>query len=71
MRCRAMGRKKQYEESLRVPLEAGITARLDACREPYETRLDVIRKAIDRELALRAKPQTPSSPPPSPNAQSD
>jgi hypothetical protein len=51
---RRMGRKKEFAESLRVPLAAGTTARMDAVLEPDEPRLSLIREAIDREILRRA-----------------
>ncbi len=52
---RTVGRKKQWTESLRVPLPEGTTARLDAVREEGEDRLSVIRKGIELELRRREK----------------
>lgn len=51
----AMGRTKLWHESLRVPLKAGTTDRLDAVRLDGEDRLTVIRKAIESELRRREK----------------
>lgn len=50
---RRMGRKKEFEESLRVPLAAGTIARMDAVLEPGEPRLNLIREAIDLEVTRR------------------
>lgn len=49
-----MGRKKQFPEQIRLPLEAGAIARIDASLADGETRLDMIRDAIKRELERRA-----------------
>lgn len=50
---RRMGRRKEFDESLRVPLAAGTTSRMDAVLEPGEPRLSLIREAIERELERR------------------
>lgn len=50
-----MGRRKEFDESLRVPLAAGTTARMDAVLEPDEPRLSLIREAIDREIKRRER----------------
>ena len=48
-----MGRKKEYPDRITLPLAEGVAARLDAARADGETRLDVIRAAIERELERR------------------
>lgn len=50
-----MPRAKVYEEQIRVPLPAGMTAKIDAVLAPSEPRLDLIRAAIARELKRRSK----------------
>ncbi len=50
-----MGRNKEYPDRLTLPLAEGVVARLDEAREEGETRLDVIRVAIERELKRRSK----------------
>lgn len=58
-----VGRKKEFEESLRLPLAAGTTARIDAMLAEGEPRLDLIRDAIERELVRRARiTRNPASP---------
>jgi hypothetical protein len=52
---RRMGRRKEFDESLRVPLAAGTTARMDAVLEPDEPRLTLIREAIEREIKRRER----------------
>lgn len=52
---RRVGRRKEFDESLRVPLVAGTTARMDAVLEPDEFRLDLIREAIEREIKRRER----------------
>jgi len=52
---RRMGRRKEFDESLRVPLAAGTTARMDAVLEPDEPRLTLIRDAIEREIKRRER----------------
>lgn len=47
------GRKKLYPERLTLPLEGGTTARIDSVVRDNETRLDVIREAVEAELARR------------------
>lgn len=56
-----VGRKKQFEARITLPLEAEQLARVDAALEDGEARLDMIRQAIDRELKRRARtPQRPT-----------
>jgi predicted transcriptional regulator len=38
-----------------LPLAEGVTDRLDALVEPDETRLDIIRSAIDKEVKRRER----------------
>lgn len=61
---RRMGRRKEFDESLRVPLAAGTTSRMDAVLEPGEPRLSLIREAIEREIKRRERLTTnlPSRP---------
>lgn len=68
-----MGRKLQFPESLNVSLAAGTIARLDAARREGESRLDLLRRAVDLELTRRGHgevldPLAPSPPPGPPNA---
>ena len=48
-----MGRKKLWTERLTLPLDAETDERLDAALHGDETRLDLIRAAIERELRRR------------------
>lgn len=50
-----VGRRKEFDEQLRLPLAAGVTARIDAVLEPEEPRLDMIRDAIEREIKRRER----------------
>lgn len=50
-----MGRTKLYDESLRLPLSGVLRQRLDAVLDNGETRLDVIRAAIEREVKRRER----------------
>jgi len=50
-----MGRKKLWDERILLPLTSGMLERLDAGLADGETRLDLIRKAIDRELKRRER----------------
>lgn len=52
-----MGRKLRYPERTELPLAAGTTARIDAVRQEGETRLDLIRHALDLELTRRGAPE--------------
>lgn len=52
---RKMGRKKLWAENVNLTLPAGAKARMDAALEEGEDRLDLIRKAIERELKRREK----------------
>ncbi|TXN43580.1 hypothetical protein [Methylobacterium sp. WL7] len=48
-----VGRTKEWEKRLTLPLTSEMVDRLDAAREPGEDRLTVIRKGIERELKAR------------------
>ncbi|MBO1020853.1 hypothetical protein IPV08_12825 [Methylobacterium sp. SD274] len=48
-----VGRNKEWEKRLTLPLTSDMVDRLDAAREPGEDRLTVIRKGIERELKAR------------------
>lgn len=50
-----MGRKKQFEERITLPLSADMLARIDAVLADDEPRLDMIREAIEREIKRRAR----------------
>lgn len=50
-----MGRKKLWTERLTVPLTEETVERLDAALDEGEVRLDLIRKAIERELKRRER----------------
>ena len=48
-----MGRTKQFEERIQLPLTEGTSARIDALCDDGEYRLDFIRAAIDTEIKKR------------------
>lgn len=50
-----VGRKKLWAENVNLTLPEGAKARMDSALEEGEDRLDLIRKAIDRELKRREK----------------
>lgn len=50
-----VGRTKEWEKRLTLPLTSEMVERLDAAKLPGEDRLAVIRKGIERELKHRAK----------------
>ena len=50
-----VGRKMQFPVRITLPLAEGVTDRLDALVEPDETRLDIIRSAIDKEVKRRER----------------
>lgn len=52
---RAMGRKKLWTERLTLPLNAETVTRMEFLLEDGETRLDLIREAIERELKRRER----------------
>lgn len=52
---RSVGRKKEFEENVRLPLAKGTTSRMDAVLEPGEPRLSLIREAIEREIKRRER----------------
>jgi hypothetical protein len=49
------GRKKLWDERILLPLASGTLERLDAALQDDETRLDLIRSAIERELKRRER----------------
>jgi len=51
----SVGRKKQWPVRLTLPLTDETVERLDAVRRDGESRLDVIREGIDRELRARSR----------------
>lgn len=52
---KSMGRKKLWDERILLPLAAETLKRVDAALHGDETRLDLIREAIDRELKRRER----------------
>lgn len=50
-----MGRKKLWPERLTLPLTSETVAEMDAALQDGESRLDLIREAIDRELKRRKR----------------
>jgi hypothetical protein len=53
VRNNRMGRKKLWTERLTLPLAEETVQRLDAALRDDETRLDLIREAIEKELKRR------------------
>lgn len=49
------GRKMEFPERITLPLQAGMTARIDGLLEDGEARLDLIREAIEREIKRRER----------------
>ena len=52
---RKRNRAKRWVEAIKVTLEQGATARMDAVLQDGEDRLDLIRGAIDKEVTRREK----------------
>lgn len=50
-----MGRKKLWPERLTLPISTEMLEKIDAMLAGDETRLDLIREAIDRELKRRGR----------------
>ncbi len=50
-----MGRKKLWDERVLLSLTAEMLKRLDGLLDEGETRLDLIRGAIERELKRRER----------------
>lgn len=50
-----VGRKKQFEKRLTLPLSEEMLARVDNALAEGEARLDLIRTAIDKEIQLRER----------------
>jgi hypothetical protein len=55
VRKRAMGRKKLWAERITLPLSTEQLDRIDGALAEGQTRLDLIREAIERELNRRAR----------------
>jgi len=53
-----VGRKKEFEKRITLPLPADMLARIDAALAHDEPRLDMIRKAIEAELSRREVERT-------------
>jgi hypothetical protein len=53
IRKRAMGRKKVWEERILLPLKTETLERIDSALRKDETRLDLVREAIEKELKRR------------------
>ena len=56
-----VGRKKEFPVRITLPLAEGVTERVDALVSNGETRLDLIREAIEREIKRRER-QKPDKP---------
>jgi hypothetical protein len=50
-----MGRKKVWDERILLPLKSETVTEIDGSLGDGETRLDLIREAIERELKRRAR----------------
>jgi hypothetical protein len=50
-----MGRKKLWDERILLPLKSETLERLDGLLAEGETRLDLVREAIDREMKRRER----------------
>ena len=50
-----MGRKKLWAERLTLPISTEMLERIDRLLSRDETRLDLIREAIERELKRRER----------------
>jgi hypothetical protein len=50
-----VGRKKEFEERITLPLSTEMLSGVDAVRAPDEDRLSVIRQAIEREIKRRQR----------------
>lgn len=50
-----MGRKKLWDQRILLPLASETVQQIDAALDDGETRLDLIRAAIERELKRRKR----------------
>jgi len=50
-----VGRTKEFPDRITLPLAEGVLGRLDAVVREGESRLDVIRVAIEKEVKRREK----------------
>lgn len=50
-----MGRKKLWDQRILLPLASETVDRIDGALDDAETRLDLIRQAIERELKRRER----------------
>lgn len=57
-----MGRKMQFPVRITLPLGEGVTERIDALVRDGETRLDLIRVAIEKEARRRERQNARSGP---------
>ncbi len=51
----AVGRRKEFQERVTLPLAEGTCGRIDAVLKDDEARVAMIRQAIEREIARRTK----------------
>lgn len=58
---RGVGRRKLYDTRVALPLRRETVGRIDAVLRPRETRLDLIRAAIDDEVRRRERSRTRSA----------
>ena len=50
-----VGRKKEFEKRITLPLPSETLERIDAVLSEAEPRLDMIREAIEREIKRRER----------------
>lgn len=50
-----VGRKKEFEKRITLPLPAEMLERIDTVLSEKEPRLDMIREAIEREIKRRER----------------
>jgi hypothetical protein len=50
-----MGRKKRWHDIMTAPLPAGTFARMKAVRQKGESKTDLVRAAVEKELQRRAR----------------
>jgi hypothetical protein len=53
----SVGGKKRWHEVMGAPFPRGTFERMKAVRAKGETKTDFVRKAVERELARRERPQ--------------
>jgi len=55
MRKKSMGRKKLWDEDMQARFPKGTLKRMESALEEGETKTDLVREAVERELKRRER----------------